>query len=65
MRLYVWEDALEDYTPGIMFAFAKNANEARKMILEKYPNSTSVNRDLKQKPKSYSKPVGFAVWGGS
>ncbi len=65
MKLYVWHGVLSDYTSGVMFAFAKNANEARKMILEKYPYSSSVENDLKQKPKSYSKPVGFAVWGGS
>lgn len=62
LKLYVWEDALVDYTSGVMFALARNAKEARKMLLEK--DDVIPKEDLRVKPKVYKKPFALAVWGG-
>ena len=61
LKLYVWEDVLTDYTPGIMFALAESPEEARELIREK---CDYVGEELEQEPECYETPVGFAVWGG-
>ncbi len=63
LKLFVWENVLEDHTCGIMFALAKDIEDARKQILKKGKES-SVVRDLKGEPLVIIKPTGFAVWGG-
>jgi hypothetical protein len=63
LKLYVWENVLRDYTPGIMFAMAHTVHEARKIILTKY-DMLSMKSELAQKPQAISKPDGFALWGG-
>ena len=63
LKLYVWEGVLVDYTEGVMFALANNVKEARKILLEK-DYSSSVKRDLKQRPKVYTTPFALTVWGG-
>lgn len=70
LKLYVWENVLINYTDGIMFALAENADHARKLICEyvgvKEDNTNStVVEDLKSQPKVYDAPVGYAVWGGA
>jgi len=65
LKLFVWEGVLADYTSGVMFALAKDVESARKMLLEKYPGSWSLERDILLEPKVYSEPFSFAVWGGS
>ena len=63
LKLYVWEGVLCDYTCGIMFALAHDAEEARGIILKEDAWSTA--RDgLANEPKVYDSPKGFAVWGG-
>lgn len=32
MKLYVWDDALTDYTSGIMFAVAESLDEAKQKV---------------------------------
>lgn len=32
MKLFIWDDVLTDYTPGIMFAIAPNVEDARKQL---------------------------------
>ena len=32
-KLYLWTDVLADYTPGVMFALADSADEARELIV--------------------------------
>ena len=65
MKLYVWEGVLVDYSPGVMFAVATSAEEARQVILKDH-NLPSVQKDLKGTPDEYdlSKPEGFICWGG-
>lgn len=64
LKLFVWQDVLTDWTSGIMFALAHDAEEARNVILTKYPDSVSVSNDLSIEPEIYASPVGFAVRGG-
>ena len=33
LKLYVWEDVLSDESEGIMFAFAKNKEHARELLI--------------------------------
>ena len=79
LKLFVWHDVLTDYTSGVMFALAPTVEEARIQIVmvqdaktreeavrrlagEGYQNQ--VMQDLRQEPKVYDAPCGFAVWGG-
>tara|TARA_R110002012_G_scaffold270785_1_gene455862 strand:+ start:635 stop:856 length:222 start_codon:yes stop_codon:yes gene_type:complete len=69
LKLFVWEDVLEDHTCGIMFALAKNVEEARKVILDKSEKedeymSKILQRDLASEPKVIDSSEGFYVWGG-
>ena len=57
MYLWVWEDVLEDYTYGIMFAVAPTVEEARELILLEAGNNyykDMVNKDLLHEPKRYT-----------
>ena len=64
LRLYVWEDVLTDFSPGIMFALAYSVEDARKMLIEREPNSHSVKEEVQQEPKVYDNPMAFIMWGG-
>ncbi len=61
LKLYVWEDVLEDRTCGIMFALAYNVDQARYLIAEKMDY---ISDDLELEPKIYGDPAGFYVYGG-
>lgn len=61
LKLYVWEDVLTDYTPGIMFALAENIDQARDLIRK---SGNILESDLAGKPNVYSSRIGFALWGG-
>jgi hypothetical protein len=62
LKLFVWHEALTDYTPGVMFALASSVDEARRMLLSEC--SYLPDYDLEKEPAVYETPVGFAVWGG-
>lgn len=62
MKLFVWEDVLYDYTPGVMFALAEDVEQARKLILAHTPYV--IEEDLAKEPAVYDTPYGLAVWGG-
>ena len=61
MKLFVWHDVLTDYSDGVMFAYANNVEEARKMVLQ---DCDYVGSELNNEPTIYVKPIGFAIWGG-
>jgi len=63
MKLFVWEGAVRDYWPGIMFALAESVEDARRLILEKAVGIDMVEKDLKKNPKVYDEEVGFYVLG--
>ena len=62
LKLFVWEDVMKDYTSGIMFALAKNVEDARKQILKECDYIPK--EDLMKEPIVITKAQGFAVWGG-
>ncbi len=62
LKLYVWENVLVDYDPGIMFALAASPEEARRLIIEKCDHVPP--GDLAKEPKCITTPEGFVVWGG-
>ena len=62
LKLYVWENVLCDYTNGIMFAYAKNIDEARKLIGEKMGHECV---DLELEPRKIQDNEGFYIYGGS
>ena len=74
LKLFVWEDVLADYFPGLAFAIAKDVNEARKLIKAKIKAESLVKRvreedkeDLNQEPQVYDLdlPIAFYVHGGA
>lgn len=64
LKLYVWQNVLADYTPGIMFALAETPKEARRLLMEKSNLSKSVCQELTQKPEVYKHKVAFYLFGG-
>lgn len=62
LRLYVWENVLKDYSCGGMFALARSADEARRLLIKKCAYIPS--SDLALEPKCIETPEGFVVWGG-
>jgi hypothetical protein len=79
LKLYVWDEVLCDYTCGIIFALARDENEARNQVkqnicetygykgerCDEYWERSTENREMVSDPDVYDEPVGFAVWGGS
>lgn len=64
LKLYVWEHVLQDYTDGIMFAFAESEDHARELILKK-DKLANLNEELNQKPRCIESSEAFVVWGGA
>ena len=66
LKLYVWEDALADWHPGIMFALAPDRGSARKMLLEMFPDSAMLRNEVMGKPTVVTEaPYANAIWGSS
>ncbi len=64
LRLYVWEDVFSDHTPGIAFALATSAKEARNLIAEDSCNPEDAKKELRGRPRVFSSAIGFAQGGG-
>ena len=62
LKLFVWEDCLQDYSTGIMFALARNEDEARELISKELYNPN--HEDLARRPRIVEKAEGFAIMGG-
>lgn len=68
MKMFVWRNVLTDYTSGIAVALAKNADEARTVIIRdaKDYEKKSLAYDISGPPDEiYDKPSGVHCWGGS
>lgn len=66
LKLFVWENVLTDYNPGVMFALAENIEQAREKILSKEEDSPdTVKKELMNDPLVINHPEGFILWGGS
>jgi hypothetical protein len=66
-KLYVWENVLEDYTPGMMVALADNVKDAKRILKQIDPNIPE--EDLARTPEivdlSNPETIGaWVVWGG-
>lgn len=65
LRLYVWEGVFADWSSGIGFALAYDADHARRLILKSRGfQSKDDEKDLAAKPRVYSRPHGGSVSGG-
>ena len=77
MKLFVWPDALTDYSSGVMFAYAETVEQARELVAPGYAADEEkaasgcqrylglVHCELRADPEVYDgKPFGCAVWGG-
>lgn len=69
LRLFVWADVFCDYTSGIAFALAYDADHARKLIVRSYLSGSRIHYDrvmkeLADDPKVYSRPHGDSCSGG-
>ncbi len=67
-KLFVWEGVLMDHYGGIAFALAENVEDARALIFAKFEKeegylSDIVKDDLKKDPLTFTKKVGFYIWG--
>lgn len=73
LKLFVWENVLQDWTNGVMFALAENVTQARFLVNKKWhdgchqecdENTEFFNDDLLREPKVYDDLCGFFVYGG-
>ena len=70
MKVYIWEEALSDYYPGLAVAVAPNLRAAKKAVRTAYGvKSDYLEQDLKQPPKVITitddmPPVAWTVSGG-
>lgn len=64
LKLFVWEDVLEERYGGIAFAMAYTADHARALIVQSYGDNDDLVRDLKDAPAVYKEPKGYAQSGG-
>lgn len=67
LKLYIWKNVLGDYTEGVVFALATDADSARKIVLKgaKDWEKRNLKAAMSTKPEVHAKSYGFAVWGGS
>lgn len=67
LKLYVWENVLEGWTAGVMFALAQDADHARELIRLRAGNGfgphSRLHEDLAKEPRVIEQPEGFFVWG--
>ena len=61
LKLFVWENVLRDYTPGMMVALAHDVEEARTLLRAKVGYNTC---DLNAEPQVVEEPAAFYVSGG-
>ena len=63
MKLFVWEDVLCDYTPGMAIVYAKNEKQAREIMAEKLPSYIADQLPFSQ-CIVVTQPDAFYVSGG-
>ena len=75
LKLFVWENVLEDWEPGIAFAFAETAEQAKDLITNNLIEQKVWGRDSAKhwnglmldgvSPKIIDSPRGWGIMGGS
>jgi len=64
LNLYVWEDVLENYTFGVIFAFAHSVEEARSLIATKESwNQKCYEEEMAKPPQVITQPYLRCEWG--
>ena len=62
LKLYVWEGVLTDYTSGMICILAYDLEQAKELLLKKYPAYYA--DDFGHPHKEITEPEAFAVYGG-
>jgi len=73
LKLFVWHNVMEDYGYGVIFALARNVEEARKVAIEAYSDDWNNNnylveqfkKEMRDEPEIVETPKGFYLKGGS
>lgn len=67
LKLYVWEEVLNDYTAGVMFALAESEEQAKAAIIEKHKALMKFDLEpsyFEGAPRVVESPEGFFLYGG-
>ena len=65
LKLYVWEQVLENHSYGIMFALARTVEEARTLIRRGNPERVVPSQDLEREPRIIETPEAFVMEGSN
>jgi hypothetical protein len=63
LRMYVWEDVLSGYTPGLVCVLAASEDQALRLVRAK--DESAFRRIEGLKPRVTETPEAFLVWGRS
>ena len=66
LTLFVWEDVLRDYTPGMVAVLARDVEEARRLVYEKLERDKMqpLEDEFGKEPIVATEPTAFIAWGG-
>lgn len=62
LKLYVWKDVLNDWTPGLVCVLANSEEKAWELL--KQTNHTVWWLLLGKPPRVVEEPEAFVIWGG-
>ena len=65
LKLYVWEEVLENHSYGIMFALARTVEEARILIRKDNKEYMVSSEDLEKEPRVIETPEAFVMQGSN
>lgn len=65
LKLYVWENVLQDWAYGIAFALAEDETHAWQILDQEDKTAGQAIRREGKKPREVTAPEAFVVWGGS
>lgn len=57
MKLFVFEDVLEDYTSGMAVVIAKNLSSARQLCFDKFGYENKISTWLNKNEPGFKKPT--------
>lgn len=76
LKLYIWENVLRDYSPGMVAVLAESEEQAWELLRQKYEAAWEQLRGYDdmynpkglypnaKRPREITEPEAFAVWGG-
>jgi hypothetical protein len=67
LKMFVWDDVLRDWTPGLIAVLANDIEEARALVRDVYGNATEeyMTEILNVEPDVYEEPTVVYVAGGA